>query len=162
MTHYLVGIVFNHNTTFWLCFCDQGAVQPYLRVYHGGDWAAQEFLPYWKYPKLTNLDPEKFKVSGWYNEKAKKGLLCIASLSAKPVTVPISLGEDWKFKDAANLVDACKETLRGWKQTYPSGYTEIVGDYPFYVNTDKLGATYDDKGTAVFKPYGVLMLNVKQ
>jgi hypothetical protein len=161
MTHYLVGLVFNHNTTFWLCFCDQGAVHPYLGVYHGGDWATQEFLPYWKYPQLTNLDPEKFKVSGWYNAGAKKGLLCIASLSADPVTVPIGLGDDWKFQDVGRLADACKENLKGWVTTYPSGQSALVGDYSFYLNAGKLGATYDDQGTAVFQPYGVLMLNVK-
>jgi hypothetical protein len=162
LTHYLVGVVFNHNTTFWLCFCDQGAVQPYLSVYHGGDWAMQEFLPYWKYPQLTHLDPAKFKVSGWYNRDAKEGLLCIASLSADPVTVPVSLGEDWAFRDTTTLVDACKETLKGWTTTYPSGQTALVGDYAYYLGAGKLGATFDEQGNAAFKPYGVLMLNVKK
>ena len=129
----------------------------------------QKFLPYWKYPQLTNLDPTKFKVSAWYNKKQNKGMLCIASLSNEPVTVPISLGKDWKFKDLTKLGDACKESLEGdevvqdwWKQTSPSGQTSIVGDYAYYTSEDKLGAVYDENnGTAVFKPYGVLMLHVK-
>jgi hypothetical protein len=121
----------------------------------------QKFLPYWQYPKLTSLDPEKFKVSGWYNEKENTGMLCIASLSAEPVTVPIALGRDWKFTKTGILTDACKETLKGWNQAYPSGKTSTVGDYDFYRNADKLGAIYDEKGTAAFKAYGVLMLHVK-
>ena len=162
MTHYLTGLVYNHNTDYWLSFCDQTAVHPYMRTYHGGRWAIQEFLPYWENPNLTNLDPQKFKVSGWYNEKEKKGLLCIASLSKEEVTVPISLGKDWKNKDIVNLADACKEALIGWDTTYSSGKTAIVGDYNFYLGLDKIGAIYDEgKGTAVFKPYGVLMLSVK-
>ena len=162
MSHYLAGLVFNHNTTFWLSFCDQGAVTPYMITYHGGDWALQEFLPYWDNPELTNLNPEEFKVSGWYNRKEKKGLLCIASLSKEEVTVPISLSKDWKYKNLTKLSDACKETLIGWDTTYPSGQTARVGNYAFYLGAGKMGAVYDeDNQTAAFKPLGVLMLHVE-
>jgi hypothetical protein len=160
MSHYLAGIILNHNTTMWSCFIDRAAVDPYFRIYHGKDeWPVQRFLPYWKYPNLTTLDPNKFKVSGWYNEKARKGLLCIASLSAEPVRVPVSLGNDWTFRDVTKPADACK-TMKGWMQTYPSGQTALVGDYSCYLSSGKLGSTFD-KGVAVFKPYGILMLEIK-
>jgi hypothetical protein len=163
LSHYLGGIILTHNTTMWSCFIDRAAVDPYFRVYHGRDeWPMQTFLPYWRYPRLTNLDPEKFKVSGWYNEGAKKGLLCIASLSAEAVTVPVGLGAEWKSAGVApRLTDACRQ-LEGWEHIYPSGQSAgIVGDYAFYLSNGKLGCTYDDKGVAAFKPYGVLMLEVK-
>lgn len=76
--------------------------------------------------------------------------------------MPIDLGSDWKYRDITNLRDACKDALLGWIATYPSGLTSRVGDYAFYLGADKLGAVYnEDEGSAVFKPYGVLMLSVK-
>jgi hypothetical protein len=150
LSYYLIGIIFNHNTDIWSAWIDQSALRSPLRIYHVGDWSNQAYLAYWKYPYLTNLDPEKFKVSGWFNATTKRGLLCVASLSAEAVTTPISLGKDWKFTDTVRLADACKEELQDVRD----------GTYSFFLGVDKIGATFEN-GSAVFKPYGVLMLSVK-
>jgi hypothetical protein len=142
LTSYLVGVVLNHNTNFWICFINQPILLPYLRVYNSEPWSLQKFLPYWDNPKLTNLDPSKFKVSGWYSEKSKKGLLLVASLSASPVTTPISIGPGW--------TDSSSPTL-----TNPIDASEFGSWTP--------PATFDgNTRTATFGPYGVLMLEVKR
>lgn len=143
LTNYLVGVVFNHNTTFWVCFINQPILFPYLRTYHGGQWPLQKFLPYWEHPKLTNLDPSRFKVSGWYNQKEKKGLLVVASLSAEPTTAQISIGPDWTDSSSPKLGNAIAEMIPAAEFSQ--------WDAP---------ATFDGRN-ATFRPYGVLMLSVK-
>lgn len=143
LSNYLVGIVFNHNTTFWMCFCNPWIVMPYLRTFHAGDWNQLEYLPYWQYPHLTNLDPEQFKVSGWFNSDKRQGLLVIASMSDQPVKTTITLGRDWPYPDAAGLSDAVRNT---------------IGFYEFGTWDPQV---YFDGKSASFQPYGVLMSDVK-
>jgi hypothetical protein len=139
LTNYLTGLVLNHNNTFWICFINQPILLPHLRVYYSELWSKQQFLPYWEHPNLTNLDPNKFKVSGWYNPQTKKGLLMVASLSSTDTMAKITLGPGWKSSKATTLTNAINPTE--------------FGSFP-------IPATFDG-ANAAFKPHGVLMLEVK-
>jgi hypothetical protein len=160
--NYLNGITLNHNNPMWLSFVDYTVVVPYWRVYYQGDWGNQVFLPWWKYPNLTGLPAAEFKVSGWFNQKTRQGLLCIASLQGEPASARIALGRDWTFNAGALLTDACKAALGTRVYSFPNkaGRVGLEGGYAELLQAEKIGAVLND-GVGEFRPYGVLMLSVK-
>ena len=44
-----------------------------------------------------------------------------AADGAETVKTPIVVRDDWRYNNATQVVDACKETLVGWETTCPSG-----------------------------------------